>query len=206
MGTDYVADMEQFSRTNTSFLVGLCDPQNDAAWAEFHSRFRPLILTYAKRRGLQDADAEDAAQDTLADFARAYKQGQYDRSRGRLRHWLGGFAARRIARVRADQRRHVQPIVGSGNSAILRELPDPHTDDEVWEAQWKEHTLTLCMQQVRQEFDERHVRGFEQHALQQRPADEVARELGLSRNALYVAKSRILARIREIQAEIEEAM
>ena len=62
--------MSQPTTTNTTLLEGLFDPRNVQAWQIFDSRYRPLVIGYAKRRGLQDADAEDLAQVTLTEFGR----------------------------------------------------------------------------------------------------------------------------------------
>ena len=177
--------MSQLTRTNTTLLEGLFDPRNSQAWRIFDSRYRPLVIGYARRKGLQEADAEDLAQMTLAEFVQAYRDGQYDRQRGRLRHWLGGLAARRIADLFRQKGRQIRPISGEGKTEILYSAPDPQGPDELWE------------QHVCREFGKEYRQVFDQYILGDRPADEVAAALGVTKNAVYVAKSKILARVRE---------
>ena len=83
-------------------------------------------------------------------------------------------------------------------------LPDESTLESVWESQWQRVILTRCLDQVRSEFEPEVYRAFELYAMQDRPADQVADELGTSRNAIYIAKSRILARLRQCRLEVEE--
>jgi len=83
--------------TSTFLLEGLKEPENRTIWRSFDERYRPLINSYARRAfGLRIDEAEDSAQLTLTAFADAYRQGKYDRSKGRLSSWLLGIATRQI--------------------------------------------------------------------------------------------------------------
>ena len=195
--------MSDWTRTGTTLLEGLQDPHNTRVWGAFVERYQPLIMAYARRRGLQDADAEDVAQETLADFARAYRAGQYDRTRGRLRHWLGGFARHRIARRLTELGHQIRPVQFEGKTAVLQGVPDPETPDATWDEEWERHILALCRTLVRHEFEDRSFRAFEEYVINGRPAELVATDMGMTTNSLYVVKSRILARIRELSEQIE---
>lgn len=163
-----------------------------------------MLVEYARRKGLQAADAEDAAQETMVDFAAAYRSGQYDRGRGRLQQWLHGFASRRIEKIRIAQKRGGQPINGAGRTEFFDQLPARDGSDDVWEEEWERHVLGLCQEQLRREFDEKHVRAFELYAIEGRPVSEVATTVGMSVNAVYICKTRTLSRLRELQAELAE--
>ena len=80
--------MLDITRTTTVLLEGLHDASNDAVWGEFDRRYRPVVFGFARRLGLDDADAADVAQETLTRFLEEYRRGVYDRERGRLRSWL----------------------------------------------------------------------------------------------------------------------
>ena len=77
------------TRTTTALLEALLDPADDEVWQDFDRRYRPILIAFAQRLGLPD---EDAAQDTLTRFVRSYREGKYDRDRGRLRSWIIGIA------------------------------------------------------------------------------------------------------------------
>lgn len=71
--------------TNTALLEGLRETGNDAIWKVFCTRYRPVVIAVARRLGLNADEAEDATQEALLAFATAYRQGKYDRDKGRLR-------------------------------------------------------------------------------------------------------------------------
>jgi RNA polymerase sigma-70 factor (ECF subfamily) len=193
------------TRTTTELLVDLRDSANASAWTLLNSRYRPIIVGYARRCGLQDADAQDIAQDTLAEFLRAYQAGNYDRDRGsRLRDWLKGFAANRVRefhRKRAKSREHQVSPDGSRTDLLLR-VPD-QGEPGAWDQEWTAHLLSECVRAVQVKFDAKTLRAFELYGIQQRPADEVAGALGMTRNAVYIAKSRVLERMRTLFVDFD---
>ena len=194
------------TRTSTRLLADLHDPGNLAAWDVFNRRYRPIVVAFAKRCGLQHADAEDVAQETMAEFLRAYHAGRYDRNRGsRLRDWLKGIAANRVrdfARRQAKAKEH-QPPPSDSQTTFLERVPDEEVSDQ-WNREWVNHLLSLCIDGARREFDSGTSRAFELYAISQRPADDVASQLGMTRNAVYIAKSRVLARLHEMFADLDE--
>ena len=74
--------------TSTTLLDGLKDQGNAPVWSEFCTRYRPVIVAFARRLGMSEDDAQDAAQEALITFAAAYREGKYSRDKGRLRSWL----------------------------------------------------------------------------------------------------------------------
>jgi len=116
--------------TTTGLLAGLHEPGNHTAWTEFDRRYRPILVGFLRRMGLNDTDAADVAQETLARFVQDYRQRKYDREQGRLRSWLIGIARCRLADMRraAGRRREWR-----GESA-MEALPDDVDVDSAWEA------------------------------------------------------------------------
>ena len=134
------------TKTTTELLVQLRDPGNTPAWNLFNGRYRPIVVAYARRCGLQDADAEDVAQETLTEFLRAYVAGRYDRGRGgRLRDWVKGFAANRVRefrRRRATSKERQVASDASGTDVFLR-VPNEE-EPEAWDQEWTTHLLSEC--------------------------------------------------------------
>ncbi len=191
--------------TSLSMLEGLRDPVHQTVWADFVGRYRPLIIRFGMRSGLNGADAEDAAQSTLTVFATAYADGKYDRQKGRLRHWLFGIAAKHINRARSTARRREVQVGGqSGETDFFAGLPDENQFEDMWNKEWQEAVYRQCMAEVRTAFDERTVAAFELFTSGDGSAHEVAERLGLTDNAVYLAKHKILKRIREILPAMEE--
>ena len=188
--------------TNTILLDGLVDPANDAVWREFDDRYRPVIEAFAVKLGLRPEDAADAAQETMVQFARDYRAGRYDRERGRLRSWIFGIARHRVldaqrARARRRERR--------GESA-LSDVQGSDDFERIWDDQWRKALLRTALDELRAgpRLEPRTLRAFELVALRGVAAAEAAREIGMSIDEIYVAKSRVLKRLRQIVSELEQ--
>lgn len=190
--------------TNTQILVGLRDPEDHAIWSEYVNRYRPMIVAYCRRVGLPAADAEDIAQDALMTFAVSFREGKYDRGRGRLRAWLFGIVHNVLQRwFRARGRRaEVQPIAEETDE--LARIPDADRLAELWEEEWQQAVVRTCLDAVRAEVGQQTFRAFELFALEGRPAAAVAAELGTTDNAVFLAKHRVLRRMRELRPQLEK--
>lgn len=182
--------------TNTFLITGLKDGGNDRVWGEFCARYRPVLVSFAQRLGLLRDDAEDAAQEALIAFAEGCRQGEYDPGRGRLRTWLFGIARHKVMNLRRlEGRRHIAHP--EDRTRILDSAPDEASMSATWEAEWRRAIIEVCLQEVRRIFEPATVRAFELFVLQEWPAERVAAELGISRNAVFKAKHRVLTRMRE---------
>ncbi len=189
----------------TSFLLErLKDPADQAVWRTFTERYRPMIVRTARRLGLNQEDAQDAAQMALMAFFTAYREGKYDPQKGRLRHWLFGIARHWILNT-FDKRKHRQVDVAgpADQTDFFARQPADDPMERIWEQEWRESTLRTCMLQVRAEFDPKTLRAFELFAQEGLPAQQVANQLGMTSNAVFIAKHRVLKRIRELLPEME---
>lgn len=188
------------TRTTTQLLDSLRDTANAELWRVFDGRYRPVLVAFGLRRGLDHDEAHEAAQATLAQFAADYAAGRYDRSRGRLRSWIIGIAQNRIADLHRSRARR-GPV--RGESALV-DLAGPDSADRDWENALRATILERALAILRQtsRFDERTIRAFELAAVRQVPAEAVASECGMSVDEVYVAKNRVIRRLREIVAQV----
>lgn len=184
--------------TTSTVLERLKSGRDDDAWGAFVTRFRGPILAYAQRQGLSAADAEDAVQEALAAFVAALRSGRFVRERGRLSHWLYGFASLAIRSTRTR--------VGGAAAAQLSDWSGVegtgHLDPQ-WEEQWERAVLEHCLSVARTEFRGATWSVFEQLALEGHSVDDVAARAGMTRNAVYIAKHRVLARVEALIAECD---
>lgn len=182
--------------TNTYLLIGLKDQGNDRVWAEFCARYRPVLIAFGRRLGLSDDDAQDAAQDALLAFAENYRRGQYDREKGRLRSWLFGIARNQILLIqRRGGRRHLSEP--DEKTQILEAVPQSSDLGAIWEAEWQKALVQSCLAYVSRYLEDKTIQAFELFVLREWPADRVAEHLGISRNAVFKAKRRVLSHLRE---------
>lgn len=191
--------------TSTALLAGLKDARDAAVWREYVNRYRPLIVGHLQRVGLPAEDAEDLAQQSLVSFSTLYREGRYDRERGRLRDWLFGIVRNHVRHWRRDAGRELQPVQAANQTDFFERIADERSFEELWEQEWRDALVQQCLAQVRLEVDPRTLEAFDLFASQGVPAAEVARRLGMTPNAVFIAKHRILKRIRELLPLAEES-
>lgn len=190
--------------TNTVLLNGLRG-RDDAVWQQFVARYRPLVVRFAQRQGLREDVADDAAQQTLIAFCTAYQEGKYEREQGRLRHWLFGIARNQIRNTRRkNQRREIQVIENSDETNLFDRQPDDAGIEKIWEEEWRESLLKQCLEEVRREHDAKSIEAFELFAWKGLPAQQVADQLGMTANAVFIVKHRIMKRIKELLPKMED--
>ncbi|MBL9085207.1 MAG: sigma-70 family RNA polymerase sigma factor [Planctomycetales bacterium] len=188
--------------TRVSLLVKLRDGTNHAAWREFVQLYSPVVYGFARRRGLQDADAADLMQDVMRSVSAAVVKLDYDPRQGTFRGWLFTITRNKVFNFLSARRLRPQ---GSGNTTtnlLLDEQPDGNDDADQWETEYQRRLATLAMEQIKSEFKENTWRAFWLTAVDGLGAAEAAKQTGLSAGAVYVAKSRVLARLKE---EVEAA-
>ena len=183
--------------TRASLLVQLRDISNHSAWQEFMQLYGPVVYGFARKRGLQDADAADLMQDVMRSVSTAIGRLEYDRSQGTFRGWLFTITRNKVFNFLSARRIRPQ---GSGDTATNRMLDThPETNDgaETWEIEYQRRVAALAMARIKSEFQDNTWQAFVLTAVEGQPAPDVARQLGLSPGAVYVAKSRVLARLKE---------
>jgi RNA polymerase sigma factor (sigma-70 family) len=184
--------------TRASLLVRLRDPGDRAAWGQFVELYGRLVYGFARQRGLQDADAADLTQEVLLAVSQAAGRWQYDPKQGTFRGWLYGITRHKIAKFL--QRRYAQPVGSGGTNAqrLLDEEPSPEADAEAaWEQEYQQQLFRLAAAEVQASFAPTTWQAFWRTAVEGKAGAEVAAGLGLSVGAVYVAKSRVLARVSE---------
>ena len=194
--------------TSTTLLEGLRTPDNRVVWQQFDGRYRPVIVSIARRRGLSESDADDCAQRALLDFFQAYRDGKYDRAKGRLRHWLLGIARNRISNsMRGSAKRELQAINTTSQTDIFERQVDPQGDDQLDQIEldeWRKGVFQECYAQAIRNFDGKTVEAFDLFARQGWSAQAVADQLGMTANAVFLAKHKIVNRIRELLPQVDE--
>jgi RNA polymerase sigma-70 factor (ECF subfamily) len=191
--------------TRASLLLRLRDGQDKEAWRQFVQLYASLIYGFARKRGLQDADAADLMQEVLRSVAGAAGRLDYDPQRGSFRNWLYTVTRNKLYTFLNSRKRHTP---GSGDSDVqqrLEEEPVPDRGAEaLWDQEYQQRLFSWAAEQVRRDFQPATWQAFWRTAVEGQDPREVAQQLGMSPGAVYVAKSRVLARIRERIQQVEE--
>ncbi len=116
--------MDESTSTRPSLLIRLRDSGDERAWSEFVEIYGPLVYRLAKRRGLQEADAQDLAQEVFRAVARAIERYDPDPARGSFRGWLCRIANNLIINCLSAQRRHPRGTGDTGMQRMMEDRPD----------------------------------------------------------------------------------
>src|SRR5690242_14848677 len=197
--------MEQSPATRASLLVRLRDPLDKEAWQQFVQLYAPVVYGFARKRGLQDADAADLMQEVFRSVAGAAGRLDYDPKRGSFRGWLYTVTRNKIYSFLDSQRRQVRGSGDSGAQQMLEEQAESGDGTaDVWDQEYERSAFEWAAERVRGEFHEATWQACWLTAVEGLSAKDAGKRLGLSPGAVYVAKSRVIARLREEIRELEQ--
>jgi RNA polymerase sigma factor (sigma-70 family) len=188
--------MSKSPTTRLSLLARLRDVGDAEAWSDFVRLYAPLVYGLARRYGLQDADAADLTQEVLRGLVGAVPQFDYDPARGTFRGWLFTAARNQLRKFLQARRRQPQGMGEPGAEQLLREQPAPE-EVAVWEQEYRERLFELAVAGVRGCFRPATWEAFWRTAVGGEDSRQVGEALGLSVGAVYIARTRVLARLRE---------
>ena len=189
------------SATPSSLLRRLRAPDDGPAWARLLELYGPTVEGWCRRAGLAAEDAADVRQEVFRDVARAIGAFRRDRPDDSFRGWLYAITLRRLLDHWRQAERHPQAAGGTDAQDRLLELPAEGPADSQDAAAEDRSVYLRCVELVRAEFEGRTWEAFWRATVDGRPPAEVAAELGMTPGAVYIAKSRVLKRLRE---EFEE--
>jgi RNA polymerase sigma-70 factor (ECF subfamily) len=169
---------------------------DEGDWKQLLDVYGPLLHAWLARSGVTAADHDDLIQEVLIVIVRNVAEFDH-RGPGAFRAWLRTILANR---VRDYFRGRAGRAVAAGGTAAwiqLEELADPESAmSRLWNREHDEHVAARALERVQVDFAETTWQAFARQVLEGRPAQDVAAELGISRNAAIVAKSRVLSRVR----------
>lgn len=167
----------------------------DADWRRLHDLYQPLIRAWLAQTGLA-AEADDVAQEVLAVVVRELPAFRRQRD-GSFRTWLRRVTVNRVRSWR--QARARRPVTGlDPTDRFLTQLEDPASElSAQWDREHDRHVFDKLLAAARVGCELATWEAFRLFALEGRPAAEAAAQTGLSENAVMLAKSRLLKRLRQ---------
>lgn len=197
--------MTDFPETRDSLLVQVRSPANREAWDQFALIYRPVIYRLARQRGLQDADAQDLAQQVLMAVASAISRWEKSDESARFHHWLRRVARNAIINV-LSRRPQDRSTGGSSVQELLLEQPDVDLESDAQiELEYRRELYLRAARIVRGDIEPETWRAFEMTVIENRSIDETAVELNKPVGTIYAARSRIMRRLREAVRELEKS-
>lgn len=182
--------------TSATLLYRLKDPSNQVAWSRFVTLYTPLLFHWAKKTGLQDQDAADLVQDVFALLLVKLPEFDYQAESGRagqFRAWLRTVTLNKWH----ERRRKKQAEALDAGDERWNDVAVADDVEAFWQKEYDEFLVARALEVMQAEFEPTSWKACWETTVNGRRAAEVGAELGLSEGAVYVAKSRVLRRLRE---------
>lgn len=185
--------------TSTSLLLSLRSNSNGVAWQTLCDLYSPLLNNWLKRYGMSQSDIEDITQEVLMVVVRRIPDFEIEPGKGAFRRWLKTITVNCMRDFwRRNQKKFVAPG-GSTFNELIEQLTDPHSGvSRLWKQEYEEQVSIYLLNQVRNQFSKQTYQAFQRFALDGINAETVAQELGMTPNAVFIAKSRVMASLREL--------
>jgi RNA polymerase sigma-70 factor (ECF subfamily) len=197
--------MSETNTTRASLLVRIRDCDDVQAWSQFVELYAPLVHGFARRHGLQDADASDLTQDVLQSVARAARNLDYDPAKGSFRGWLFTIVRNKLRDLVARRGRQVQGTGDTNVHYLLEDHPANAEESAIWEREHDRRLFTWAAERVRGEVHDATWQAFWLSAIDGKSGQEVADMLQMTVAAVYLAKSRVMSRLKQKVREAQES-
>lgn len=182
-------------QTSHTLLQRLRQGGDDAAWERLVRLYTPLIRAWLRRHLPQPDDVDEVTQQVFQVVFEKMPAFEHAGRAGSFRAWLRGIC---VNRVRMFWREIPPGCRGPDPEPVLRQLEDPHSDlSRHWDREHDEHVVRALLEQIEGEFKPTTWRAFQLLVLGGCAPEAVAAEVGISVNAVYIAKSHVLRRLRE---------
>lgn len=184
--------------TQSSLIVRLQDANDASAWRDFVTLYAPLVYRYVRSKGLQEADAADVSQEILSAVAVSIEnyQRRHDRA---FRPWLLRISHNKVCDFFRRSRRQLDVVAPLEDVAAL--TADDHA---LWDLEWRRQLFRWIADQIETEFTAKTWQAFWRTAVLGEAPRDAADALELSVGAVYVARSRVMARLRLRAQELDD--
>ncbi len=194
--------MNDSIETRLSLIGRLHNKGDGEAWSECVQIYEPLIQTFVQRRGLQHADAAEVTQEVLSRVANSIAQWSPDPLKGTFRGWLY-----RVTRnLTIDYIRRNKRLPTADGETDIGQIASPSEDDSrEFRLEYERQLFNWAAGQVRASFKADNWLAFWLSSVEEKSVHDVAKQLNISRGTVYVARSRVMARIKSfIKERLEE--
>jgi RNA polymerase sigma-70 factor (ECF subfamily) len=186
------------SVTSLSLLEHLQQSPNDSDWRRLVDFYTPLIRVWLKRYALLDQDIDDLVQEVLAIVVRKVPEFRRQPQTGSFRRWLRTITVNCLRGFWRSQRFRPKIPGNAGFAQVLDQLEDSGSAlSKLWDKEHDDHVAKRLLEMIRPRFEAKTWLAFQRVALEAIPVDQVASELGMTVNAVFIAKSRVVHLLRQ---------
>jgi RNA polymerase sigma-70 factor (ECF subfamily) len=188
------SDPQGGTRTSATLLDRVRANEGDA-WRRFVRLYSPLVYSWAKRCGLQNQDAADVLQEVFHAVAKNIAAFRATPT-GSFRGWLWAITRNKVR----DHFRVAEAAPVGGSEMQHRLLEIPEDEPESWSTDGESSRVAVvgrAAELIRGDFEHHTWQAFWRLAVENHAARDIATDLGMTVDAVYQAKARVLRRLRE---------
>ena len=183
--------------TSASLLDSLQQAPNEVAWQRLVDLYSPMMRNWLKRYSAVESDIDDIVQEALTVVVRRFPEFRREPRTGAFRSWLRTITANCLRDYWRRKNRQPPAVGGTEFGVMVDQLQDPGSGlSKLWNQEHDKHVTQYLLQQIKADFTEQTWQAFQRFALDGLSADDVAKELNITPNAVFIAKSRVMASLR----------
>ena len=183
--------------TQVSLILRLRDRSDAEAWEQFVSIYHPLIWSVAKRLQMSDADANDACQNTLLRLSQVVHQWSPNKANSNFRGWLFRVARNCMLRqFKKDGRRTISAVDQEGEQFLDQLAEDGVKGETLFQLEFRRQQFAIAIETVRPSVKPLYWEAFQLSYIENLGIKETAERLETDVKTVYVARHRVLNRIR----------
>ncbi|MFT5301729.1 MAG: RNA polymerase sigma factor (sigma-70 family) [Mariniblastus sp.] len=189
--------MSEQPKTRLSLILRLRHTDDATAWQEFVEIYQPLIFRLARAKGLQEADALDTTQEVMTRVAKAINGFDPSPERGSFRGWISRITRNLVIELLRSRKRRPLTSDDSSIAQMINATPESSAETELFDLEHERQVFAWAAEKVRHSFKPKSWQAFWMTAVANRSIDDVAAELEISKGAIYIARSRVMAKLKQ---------
>jgi RNA polymerase sigma-70 factor (ECF subfamily) len=193
--------------TSLSLLDRLQNHDDPETWDRLVSLYAPLLRGWLRKYDVQPSDVDDLVQEVLLAVSKDLKSFEHRGNPGAFRSWLRTILVNRLRYFWRARGRRPQAGKGSDLEQRINQLEDPASQmSRLWNREHDRYVMRQLLMLVEPHFEPKTWQAFCQVALEGERPNVVAENLGMTLNSVFIAKSRVLSRLRrEVDGLVESS-
>jgi RNA polymerase sigma factor (sigma-70 family) len=176
---------------------------SQVAWDDFDQTYRKLILLRGRDRGLRQDELDDLIQMVLINIFKQNSIFKYDGTKGRFRDYLKTIIDRRSFDLIRKRKNALESLNELGDKGIVLSSDDHENAERHWEEEWQKHLLEQAIEYISAEVQPQTITIFRMLSQKHMSPEDVAEELDINVDAVYVVKHRMMKRIKPVLKQLD---
>ena len=185
--------------TTKKTLLSKISDGDEVSWDEFFEMYRPLIFIRGRDFGLNKTECDDLTQLVMAEVFKMRNRFSYDPAKGKFREYMKKIISHQALRLKNDSYADKKFVTLSDDIS-----EDNNELEQSWQQEWEAQQMKMALDELKHKIEPLTYQAFDLYALQNCAAEEVAAWLKISVNSVYLAKTRSIAKLKEIISNLPD--